>query len=350
MARDATNGKPSSYAREKATTMRDRLAGMLGALLRRFIPIAFPGANADAMLFALLGFTAFSMTPTENTTEAVLTQSFHEVGLFQVPAGARSGPAPNNTGGNKAYWALATGAIVRAMLGRAASLVHNAWKPTGRPADAARDRLAMEDQTAVGLANLLRDETSIRTALDNAHRGVSGATNGWSLWRIFLMFTAMSRGAGQTLTVLRPYLAQLAAAPEAVRLQRLIELVNAGILAGDPHATNTWKDGVCYAIVRSLQKLNSGRLAAEAAGNSTASSFLAGARLAPDVETRITNVAYTQGAYNLARDAASAAASVSLNLATSTVAAAVDGGTGTMIAALVVLAVVGGVIVYGRLA
>jgi hypothetical protein len=214
------------------------------SLLRPMVPIAFPGADPNFMSLALLGFTSFSGGWGENTTEGVLTQPFHEVGLFQVPAGDRGGPAPNPAG-NAAYSQLAGSDLVRRMLGgRAATTAPDAWKG------------AHADQIAVGLANLLRDERSLRGAL---HGGVAGDASGWSQWRVFGMFTAFSRGPGQAARVLNAYARDLSTTPEALRLRKLRSLVAHDVETGASGIGGKHgKMGAAYAVVRSDQKLESG--------------------------------------------------------------------------------------------
>lgn len=123
-----------------------RWEGALGNAVRRYGDIIWSGVPNSA----LMGLSANSTGATENTTDAVANQSFHEIGYYQIPAGPRDGPAPNpNPNAHDNAWGqLATSTLVRQVLGRPATMVHNAWKT------------AIDDQTAVGLANYLRDGTT----------------------------------------------------------------------------------------------------------------------------------------------------------------------------------------------
>lgn len=302
--RTAQSGNPTAYAAEKLTMLQARMA-LLRPLLERFVTIAFPGCDPVGMVFALMGFTAFSTGWREDTTDADLAQLFRELGLFQVPGGTRSGASPNRTGGNAAYCTLAEGPLVRAMLNRAASTEPFAWRPSTANDSSDHDRRAREDQVAVGLANLRADEAALRSMMEAYAPGSAGDAAGWSVWRVFCMFTAMSRGPSGAFARLHPYLRDLAQVHENVRLHALLEMVDRGILSHDANATNTWKDGVAYAIARSLQKLYSGMLLAEHNGVST-TFFDDARRLSVESEVRLSSVAYTRNAADLVIDAARA--------------------------------------------
>lgn len=328
--RTPQTGRPTNYGNEKLSMLRAR-SGLLKPLLERFVPIAFPGSDRDGMVYALMGFTSFSTGWRENTTDADRTQAFHEVGLFQVPAGDRSGPAPNSTGGDDAYIDLARGALVNAMLTHSASTEANAWRPSERNDASAHDVRAREEQVAVGLANLVKDEASIRTKMEREAPGSAGSTSGWSIWRIFTMFTAMSRGPSGAFARLQPYLHRLVEVHENVRLHALLEMVDRDILAGLAYAKTTWKGGVCYALARSLQKLMAGLKLADAEHGPSA--FFADARpISPEAEVRLATIAYTQRASDLVIDTAVAAGSLAINAV-----GAITGGDPTIRGAVMVV-------------
>lgn len=306
--RSYTNGAPSHYAAEKLALLAPRHAGRLSGLLRRMIPRAFPGGDPEALLYALEGFTAFSTGWRENTTEGVPTQSFHEVGLFQVPAGPRSGPAPNPDprASNNAYGSLAGSDLVKQCLGgRAASLAPDAWRPAanmGPGETTGPNWRACEDQVAVGLANLRRDDRSVRTLLNNRVRGVAGDEARWTNWRVFLMFTAFSRGPGGADTRLAPYLGRLVHEPEEQRIVRLCELVEADIRTGASGiGARTGKSGTSYGIVRTLQKLYSGLWLLRQTGSSSAQWFN-GVEIPAATEDLITRTAYGVSISGVAHD------------------------------------------------
>lgn len=310
--RDATNGQPSNYGREKQPMLNGRFAGPLPALLRRFVPVVFPGADVEAMVFALLGFTAFSTSWRENTTDGDLTQSFHEVGLYQCPAGPRGGPAPNRDprAPNNAYGRLATGALVRRMLGRDASIEHNAWKPSNDTSQSAADVRAREDQVAVGLANLLADWQSYRSMAEAYAPGSTGAQGVWSVWQVFQMFTAFSRGSAGAFNRFKPFLRELATVPEAVRIPRLAALTVQAVISGegDAIARREGNGGTAYGIVRTLQKLYSGLFLARSKGGPVA--WFDGVELPREVELKIAETAYAMSLGTAAASAAETAARV----------------------------------------
>lgn len=331
MGRSYTNGKPRVYAREKLPMLRGRNAELM-ALLNHDVPVVFPEGDAAFLAAAFLGFTSFSDGWTENTTEGVLTQPFHEVGLFQVPAGARSGPAPN-TAGNAAYSALAASEPVKRCLGgRAATTAPNGWKA------------AHADQVAVGIANLRRDEATLRAMLPT---GLAGDARGWSYWRVATMFTAFSRGPGQAKAVLMPFAAELARTDEARRWRKFRELVVQAIGSGATGiGARQGKMGAAYAIVRTEQKLESGVLAAQQLGLAGAGGFTERYVSPGDdpAEDAIARCAYGVSAVSVAQAAVETAA----NVATIATDAASTGGGKVVLGVLSALAVGGGGIALYR--
>lgn len=250
-ARTWRNGLPAAYAREKLPALAKRWAEPheLGRALRRMVPIAWPGVTP----FAFLGFTGFSMSATENTTEAVAAQRFHEVGYFQTEAGLRDGPAPNPLplAEYNAWGRLAGSALVVDLLGRGATMAPDGWKR------------AIADQTAVGLANLRRHLGNARAKLaPGLHPHAEAST-----WAVLLAFTAFSRGAGQLAKVLAPYADKLATVPEPDRWGAWESMVATEIAKGTPGiGSKPGKAGAAYAIVRTRQKHDGGQLAAATLG------------------------------------------------------------------------------------
>jgi hypothetical protein len=116
-----------------------RKSGPIGEITDRMVNIAFPGVPVDVFH----GFTALAVNHGENTTDAT-SNSFHEVGLYQIEAGLRSGPAPNPDprAPYNSWGELHDSRLIVRMLGRPATMEPNAW------------RSALEDQIAVGIANL----------------------------------------------------------------------------------------------------------------------------------------------------------------------------------------------------
>lgn len=329
MGRGAEDGLPSAYAVEKLPMLQRRRRGPFLAVVRPMAQVAFPGADPDAMLDALLGFTAFSTSSRENTTDAVLSQRFHEVGLFQVPAGPRSGPAPNPDPGaaNNAYTHEATSPLVKRLLGQpvdgpGASTRHNAWKPSNDNGTSEADVRALREQSAVGIANLLDDWASIRAKLRGAgFEGLAGTPG--SPWMFFLMFTAMSRGPTGAYNRLRGsdstraadphgWLRRLNDLPEDQRIVAFATMVDEAVRARlDDVGGEKGRGGSAYGIVRSLQKLRSGQLVAARSGGRAA--WFAPTTLAPDLEQRIAQAAYDEPVSAVATGAAAAAVAVVQN-------------------------------------
>ena len=243
-------GLPDTYAREKHKALVKRWNGKLGAALAAMTPVAWAGVSP----MAFLGFTGFSTGPTENTTEAVPGQSFHELGYFQVEGGMRDGPAPNPDPRAKYNaWGLlaATELVQRLLNGRPATMKPGAWKQ------------AIDDQAAVGLANLLRHLANARRQLPESLHPRDPA----STWAVLLSFTAFSRGSGQLQKVIAPYAAKLGEMPEAERWTAFESMVAADIAKGAAGiGARTGKMGAAYAIVRSRQKHDCGKLVAASLG------------------------------------------------------------------------------------
>jgi hypothetical protein len=283
--RDNFSGLPRNYAKGKEKRLIERWNGELGECLRRMAPIAWPGV--DSLVF--LGFTGFAKQ-SENTTEAVDAQTFHEIGLFQVEAGLRNFPAPNpDPNGKYSAWAYLSvptkdsdgdrrkrlHALTVQMLGKLPSMKPNEWKKL------------VPDQAAVGLANLRRHLGNIEGKLpDDVKPKSLGST-----WAVLLGFTAFSRGSGQLWKCLQPYVDKLALVPEEQRWQAWERMVaydienkvkGIGIVP--------YKRGAAYAIIRSRQKHDSGRNVAEKLGLST-SWFLTPD---PRIDQILTDRAYTK--------------------------------------------------------
>lgn len=352
-SRNAVTGRPTNYANEKLPMLRSR-GPILSPILDRFVPVAFRGCDPEFARYILSGFTSFSMGWDENTTDGDAEQDFHEVGLFQVPAGPRSGPAPNANprADDNAYGRLATSAIVRRMLsgsdtGRAALITPGAWKPRNSSNDPDCVR-AREDQVAVGLANLLEDEAAFRTLAERYAPGSAGSTSGWSLYRFATMFTAMSRGPTGAFNRFKPYLRELARTNEPARASRLTYLLADGISRRDPHSITPWKPGVAYGWDRTWQKILSGREFCRAMGGNTAA--FSDANVAPEVEILITNVGYSRTIVNVAADTARAAVSIARNTASDVASAAAAAATDPkkVIAAVALTALAGGAIIMSQ--
>jgi hypothetical protein len=245
-----SNNRPDAYAREHLSLLRHRWDDpSIGPVIVQMAAIVFPGVPPEMFL----GFTTIASSPRENTTEGVPMQPFHEVGLFQVEAGPREGPAPNpdRHAQDNSWGRLHDSDLVKQLLGRSACMAPGAWKA------------ALPDQIAVGLANLRRHAEVMAGLLDARLLPDEGPLGDWF---VRLMFTAFSRGEGQTARVLNPYADRLAEEPAETRWTTYRQVVAAEIQAGDGLGHKVGKMGPAYAITRTDQKLRSGWLLAGETG------------------------------------------------------------------------------------
>lgn len=204
---------------------------------------------------AFMGFTTVASSAKENTGTAhypdgrLVNPVFHEIGLFQTPAGPSSGPAPNEDASlpNNAWTRLSSTEYVRGMLGgRDAVTGADAWKT------------AISDQVAIGLADLRANMRAISKGI-----GAAGVKDPSSTWSTALGFLGFSRGATPNINDIKPFIPQLAAVPEKQRFSKLAELID----QRDANSSNFRARGM---ILNAMRKFESGRLYAwhksEAAG------------------------------------------------------------------------------------
>ena len=250
---------PTTYGTAKQPTMRARWNGALGTALRRMAPLAWPGVPPEAFC----GFTAISTGASENTAIAA-NNRFAEIGLFQTSAGARStpdetsGPYPAvaRTNQENKWLDLHASELVRRLLGgRDATMVHNAWIA------------AIDDQTAVGLAMLLAHEQSAAQQMRADTRPASLATS----WAIGVAFTSFSTGSGGAARALNTWAADAARAGEQDRWSAVFAAAARDARAGVASGGRAGQHGnKFYDLLRTAQKLESGRLLAVSVGGNAA--------------------------------------------------------------------------------
>jgi hypothetical protein len=240
---------PIKYAESKQRYLDKRWDGELGEALRDMVQKVWPGVPETVFL----GFTAFSTSASENTTEAVENQRFHEIGYFQTEAGLRDKPAPDpNSDGEYNNWGrLHDTDLVVQLLGRKACMGHDEWKR------------AIKDQTAVGLVNLRRKlDSHVQRLPENLRPKDMSST-----WAVLLSFTVFSRGGGQTLRCLSPYAEKLGTFPENERWDAWESMIASSIIKGaDSTGNKDGKSGAPWAIMRTRQKYDSGLLFAQRKG------------------------------------------------------------------------------------
>lgn len=254
---------PSTYAAAKLAKLRPRFDGTLGAALGQMVP-ASPFAGAP--LSAVVGFTAIG-DATEDTCSAARWRtragSFHEIGEFQTPAGPCSGPAPNpDRDAAMNHWGqLATSSMVRELLGgRDAVMTVGAWRLNS----------SVRDRAAIGLADLYRGLVDLegRIPVELMPR------TGGSLWSLALAFAAFSAGAAGAAQALAPVEDELARVEESQRFARwpaaLVELHQAGRRWGPANE----HPNPAYTCARTWQKLQAGKVLADAVGEQSASWYV----------------------------------------------------------------------------
>ena len=252
---DVAEVMPTPYATEYARRGASYWNGPIGEAIRRIGPAILPSMPPELV-------TAFvaPARATDNTTEGTgaMGQSvpFHEIGLLQVPAGPRDGPAPNPDprAPNNAWGALANDPAVVAALGRPATMVPNAW------------RSAIPDQVAVGLANLRGDYASIARALP-ATLKPSGPTSKWGRWLTMMAFSA---GAGGTNTKVSHYGPALTGVGDEERPAALVRAAAAEIAQGVSMGGSPGRhSNRAHSILRTWQKFELAKRIARDAGRST---------------------------------------------------------------------------------
>jgi hypothetical protein len=244
MSNDQT---PAAYATDYASTLAARWSGALGDAVRRFTPAVWPGVPPEA----LVGFTTIGSQYADTGLPPV-NNPFHEVGYFQTEAGPNYGPSPNPdpSAPYNRWGQLASDPRVVALLDRAATMDPNGWQA------------AVDDQTAVGLVNILDDAAAVARGLPG---GVAPQDAG-SLWHVALGFSGFSAGVGGTQASVSRYAAQLATAPESQRfaawVAAILQDAAAGTLPGNPGQHGN----PAYDALRVWQKLASGQALAQQTG------------------------------------------------------------------------------------
>lgn len=254
---------PSVYGAAQLPKMRTRSSGALGAAVRRQLALA-PRIFGAMPPQALLGFTAISTGPNEDTGSA---NSFHEIGYWNVEAGPSSGPAPSPDprAANNHWGRDANDPEVVRLNGAPASMVADGWKvPAGASPDVERQKAEM--QTAVGLVNLRKHRDAAIRKLQAGARPLDPN----SVYGAVVMFAAYSAGDTGAARVFNRYAAAIGrATTDPAKLGAFLEALLAEVQrlppSGRPAPWNRAAHGnPAYTAMRSMQKVASGRaLAAE---------------------------------------------------------------------------------------
>lgn len=237
---------PRTYATEKLGILTQRLNDpVIGPATKDFAVKVFP--NVDAEVFH--GFTSFTLSNDEDTFPKA-NSKFHEIGLYQTEAGTDPHRAPaeeHHLESNN--WALLhRHEAVIELLGKPATMINGEWKT------------ALKDQIAVGLVNLRFEHAKrLKSAL-----GHDFSSDPSSHWFILCVFTAFSRGQGGAKKLIAPHWDTLKNLAENDRWPALRRLVAADIDQGLTGSTNAEvKTRPAYAIIRTEQKFEAGRLLAQ---------------------------------------------------------------------------------------
>lgn len=247
--------KMKRWWQDKDLRAKKLLDAPVGSTLRAMTPQVFPGVPVEA----IVGFCA-NATVTENTTEGVRTQPFHEMGLFGTEGGPRSGPAPNPDPNAKdnSWGKLANHPVVKKLLGgRPATMEHNHWKTQ------------IPDQAAVGLVNVRRHGESVVRLLDVRIRpNVNTAS---SSFFIACCFMGWSAGDGTAAKHFSRFADALARVPENQRWGRFLREVAEGVKSGRINLRGLRKHrSPAYSALRTWQKLTAGQLLAKEVGGAVA--------------------------------------------------------------------------------
>lgn len=182
-------------------------------------------------------------TPLGRALDSYARTGLHELGPFGVEAGRA--PTPVATASDCPWVSLARSAEVEKILGR-------------RAVTGARWHGAVDDQVAVGVANLGRHEDGARGRLHPA-LGWAADDKRRTLWRLACTMARWSAG-GRGIEHINDYAGELAALPEGRRWGRFLELAAAEDDAGAKHRQDE------YTALRTAQKLEAARLAAPLTG------------------------------------------------------------------------------------
>ena len=234
---------PSSYVRDYASTLDGRWAGQLGTSLRSMTPRSWPSVPGEA-------FCGFTITGRQ-TEDQTGTRVFHEIGLFQTPAGPVSGPAPAPlaSAARNEWGALADSSLVRQLLGHSATMAPNAWKEN------------VADQTAVGLAMLRSNAASANAILDPSIRFTP-----YTHWHVCVAFSAFSAGPTGAARHWNRYKDRLARVDEANRFKALLAAIADEWCSGGTFSPAHQHGNRAWTAIRTWQKIACGKALAERHG------------------------------------------------------------------------------------
>jgi len=230
-----------------------RDTGDTGAAVRR---LQSRGLLADVPAQIFVAFTAPS-TLTNNTTDARIGKgaavAFHEIGLYQVPAGPAlrdaagvpqgPAPSPDPNASNNTWGRLARDRRIAdpqtGYLRRPAVMTPGGWKT------------AVEDQHAVGMVMLADCYTASVRGLLAAVRPSKVGTP----WGTALMFMGFSAGPANVGLLVNHFAAALAPVPEERRWGTLIHVAAMELQGGwEPGGSPDHHNNPVHRILRTWQK------------------------------------------------------------------------------------------------
>lgn len=234
-ARDKSH-KAERYARDRyvgvMTTARD--VSLPGVPLAALIGVACNGSDDENTTGWIVGdnderarAVRSGEKPLGGDPEAgygkVLGNDLDELGRFGVEAGHR--PTPVATDPSCAWVELARGEVVKKILGRPG-------------VEGARWHKSVEDQIAIGVADIARHARSVRKKLDARLRWDEDGDDGpktWTLWPFFCGVSGWSAGDGGISRHLVRFADELAALPPNHRVGAFLKLAGSSDDPGGRH-------------------------------------------------------------------------------------------------------------------
>ncbi len=263
---------PEAWAEDHVAEGLQRF-GDFGNEFRRQCGIVFPGVPPELLMgFALNGGVSENTTGFITGLEderpprrerpplgGVARQAFHELGMFGVEGGPRSGPAP---AADSSWSRLARSADVSRLLGRAGNVQPGGWYVPPRPKGGWPTMPeAIRDQIAIGLVNVREHGQAVVHDLPAGLRPSSEN----SLWFLALCFTGWSAGNGRAVQHLNQFAGDLAAVAETQRWGRFLRLLMEAGRTGHIRAQaghRAHHRSPYWSALRTLQKIEAGLLLA----------------------------------------------------------------------------------------
>ena len=250
MGKDYPSNLPSRYESSKLSMVRGWWNGQSGALMRRMLPVIWPGVPVEAHM----GFVS-NASWNEDTALTPSRIAFHELGGYGTEGGPSELPVPNavtTRGASNNWFRLHNDPRVRQLLGGRAATMN-----TFRRIDEQHWDIPLDDQIAIGIVNLY---DALSSVIRRLRPGLAPARRD-SLWAVALSFMAWSAGAGGASSHINKYASRLASVPEERRWEEFLRLI-----ASAEDSRGSTHRNPAYSAMRTQQKLRVGRSLARANG------------------------------------------------------------------------------------